>query len=45
MEQFRVIWTCAQYGGLDDAEQAAIADFLDKGGRLFLTGPRSAMGT
>ena len=39
LDQFRVIWTCAQYGGLDDAEQAAIADFLDKGGRLFLTGP------
>ena len=39
LDQFRVIWTCAQYGGLDYAEQAAIADFLDKGGRLFLTGP------
>ena len=39
LDQFRVIWTCAQYGGLDDAEQAAIADFLNKGGRLFLTGP------
>jgi hypothetical protein len=24
---------------LDDAEQAAVADFLDKGGRLFLMGP------
>lgn len=39
LDQFRVIWTCARYGGLDYAEQAAIADFLDKGGRLFLTGP------
>ncbi|MGI6517617.1 MAG: hypothetical protein ACOX4C_02325 [Bacillota bacterium] len=39
LEQFRVIWNCGQYGYLDDAEQAAVADFLDKGGRLFLMGP------
>lgn len=39
LEQFRVIWTCAMYGGLDEAEQAAVADYLDRGGSLFLTGP------
>ena len=39
LEQFRVVWNCGQYGSLDDAEQAAVADFLDKGGRLFLMGP------
>jgi subtilisin family serine protease/PKD repeat protein len=39
LNQFRVIWTCAMYGGLDDAEEAAIADYLDNGGRLLLSGP------
>ena len=39
LEQFRVIWNCGQYGTLDDSEQAAVADYLDQGGRLFLSGP------
>jgi len=39
LEQFRVIWTCAMAGDLNEREQAAVADYLDKGGRLFLSGP------
>ncbi len=39
LEQFRVIWNCGQFGSLDDAEQDAVANYLDQGGRLFLSGP------
>jgi len=39
LAQFRVIWTCALFGDLDDDEQAAVADLLDRGGRLLVSGP------
>lgn len=39
LEQFRVIWNCSQFGSLNWREQDGVADFLDKGGRLFLNGP------
>ena len=39
LEQFRVIWTCAMFGDLDDDEQAGVADLLDRGGRLLVSGP------
>ncbi|MEA4884048.1 MAG: S8 family serine peptidase [Clostridia bacterium] len=39
LEQFRVIWSCGADGWLSGDEEGAVADLLDKGGRLFLNGP------
>ncbi len=38
LERFRVVWNCGELGGLNQLEQTAVADFLDKGGSLFLAG-------
>lgn len=38
IERFRVVWNSGELGGLNDEEQAAVADVLDKGGALFLAG-------
>ena len=37
-ERFIVVWNCGELGGLNDLEQTVMADYLDKGGSLFLTG-------
>ncbi len=38
LDRFRVVWNCGELGGLNDAEQTAVADFLSSGGHLFLAG-------
>lgn len=38
LERFNVVWNCGELGGLNELEQMAVADFLDKGGSLFLAG-------
>jgi|CZCA01.1.fsa_nt_gi subtilisin family serine protease/PKD repeat protein len=38
LERFRVVWNCGELGGLNQLEQMAVADLLDKGGSLFLAG-------
>ena len=44
LELYRVVWNCGEHGGLNELEQAAIADFLGKGGRLFLAGQQIMSG-
>lgn len=38
LERFHVVWNCGELGGLNELEQIAVADLLDKGGSLFLVG-------
>lgn len=44
LERFRIVWNCGELGGLDEAEQLAVADYLDKGGALFLVGQEVMFG-
>jgi len=44
LEMYRVVWNCGEHGSLSELEQAAIAEFLGRGGRLFLAGQQIMSG-
>lgn len=44
LERFLVVWNCGELGGLNQLEQATVAEFLGKGGRLFLAGQEVMFG-
>ena len=44
LERFRVLWNCGELGTVDAAELDAIADYLVRGGGLFLIGQDALQG-
>jgi len=44
LERFLVVWNCGELGGLSELEQPTVAEFLGKGGRLFLAGQEVMFG-